>query len=201
MKKITLLLISMSFYCLLQAQIYVAFSYTTPPIPVADAGNDTTVTEGVPFQLTGAIHGGTAPFMHYWSPGLYLDDSTLLHPTVILSQGVSFTLFVLDDHGCEATDQVSINVIPDGIPSLEIPLFHLYPNPNSGQFTIDALGINTDRPWAMVLRNHIGRVVYKSDIPVTDGSANINLPDIATGMYLIEIIINGQRTTQKIVIQ
>ena len=72
----------------------------------ANAGNDTTVAAGQPFQLHGS--GGIS---YLWSPAQYLNDPTLPNPVAILHLTQVFTLKAFTPEGCETYAQVKISVV------------------------------------------------------------------------------------------
>ena len=56
--------------------------------------------------------GGTSPYFIKWSPSDFLDDTTIANPTITdLINTVVYNLYVSDDYGCYATQNV--NVHPD----------------------------------------------------------------------------------------
>jgi gliding motility-associated-like protein len=72
----------------------------------ANAGNDTTVAAGQPFQLNGS--GGIS---YSWSPAQYLNNPNIPNPTAVLQLSQVFTLTAYTPAGCETYDQVKVNVI------------------------------------------------------------------------------------------
>ncbi len=200
MKKLLFLTVFICLCGFLNAQVYIGFNHTPLPLPVANAGNDTTVIQSVPFQLNGSYSGGTAPFTHYWSPGMYLNDSTLLNPTAALSSSIVFTLYVTDNNQCVATDQVSITSTV-GIEKHNASDFVLYPNPNGGRFFIEGLPANTDLMFKLKIRNLLGELVYENELSSQGGKAEVRINGLVEGMYLLEMNIDGHRYTKKIFIR
>ncbi len=75
-----------------------------------NAGNDTTVCENTSFSLNGK--GGTS---FAWTPGAYLNDSTVANPSGTVSGTTTFFLKSYYSTGCFKTDSVVVNVYPKPI--------------------------------------------------------------------------------------
>lgn len=71
----------------------------------ANAGNDTLIAVGIPFQLQGS--GGDT---YQWNPPFGLDDPTLANPTAILDRDMDYMLTAFSPAGCSSTDTVRIRV-------------------------------------------------------------------------------------------
>jgi hypothetical protein len=201
MKHFLLPLLLISLGTFVHAQVYIGFNYTTPIGPVVNAGNDTSVTENKPFNLNGSISGGNSPFTSYWSPGMYLNDSTLVNPTAILPSGQTFTFTVRDDKGCLATDQVVIAVTPDGIEDLPGSGIRIYPNPNQGKITIEGFPENGGKGYELFLRTTLGETAYHENIRIEADRTDISLTGIAPGIYFLELVGKEQKRVFKIFIQ
>ncbi len=74
---------------------------------------------------------------------------------------------------------------------------NIYPNPNSGAFTIDIAGNNGNA--SILISDIAGRVV---DMKTTDGqSIYINAAQYAAGTYLVRVSANGKVFSQKVIVQ
>ena len=103
-------------------------------------------------------------------------------------------------HGCTNTAIVTITVNP--CVGLEETILangvSVYPNPNNGNFT---LGVSANVDELVIKITDIqGRVVYASvDNKVNAGFVKqISLDSQPSGMYLMQILANGEQTTEKI---
>jgi hypothetical protein len=82
------------------------------PPPVAQAGEDVTLCDGVPVTLAGRASGGRPPYTILWSPAAGLSSVRDLSPTVRTSASRVYTLTVTDANGCRASDEVAVTVAP-----------------------------------------------------------------------------------------
>ena len=80
--------------------------------PEADAGNDTTIANGVYAILHGSCTNGSGSYNYHWEPANLLVDPNLQHPqTVNLFSTTLFTLEVTDDSAsCQSTDLVTVTI-------------------------------------------------------------------------------------------
>jgi large repetitive protein len=80
-------------------------------LPVSDAGIDLEICAGDSIQLDGQLSGGTLPYNTIsWTPNATLSADDINDPWAdpVLSQ--VYSLQVIDDNGCVATDDVFVNV-------------------------------------------------------------------------------------------
>jgi hypothetical protein len=80
--------------------------------PVANAGNDTSILNGVTTTLHGSCTAGSGTYHYKWAPAAKLVNDSVQNPqTVNLFTTQVFTLNVTDDSvNCQATDMVTINI-------------------------------------------------------------------------------------------
>lgn len=79
-------------------------------------------------------------------------------------------------------------------------LFALYPNPARGQVQLQLNGYAG--PLALTIRNLLGRVVQRQQLQVSYGVAPvISLQRIPAGLYLVEMVTDAGRSTEKLLIQ
>ena len=80
--------------------------------PVANAGNDTSILNGVTTTLHGRCSGGSGSYHYKWTPSSKLVNDSIQNPqTVNLFTTQVFTLKVTDDSAsCQSTDMVTINI-------------------------------------------------------------------------------------------
>ncbi|WP_276134566.1 T9SS type A sorting domain-containing protein [Polluticoccus soli] len=65
------------------------------------------------------------------------------------------------------------------------PSVDLYPNPNSGRFKLE--GLTKNKPLSISIVNAIGQVVFATRITSATGSEDINIPNVANGIYQLQV--------------
>jgi uncharacterized protein (TIGR02145 family) len=88
------------------------FALTEINAPSVNAGNDTTVNNGVFITLHGNATGGTGPLTWHWEPvGMLVNPNVQAPVTVNLVTTTTFTLSVTDSIGCQAFSGVTVTVM------------------------------------------------------------------------------------------
>jgi gliding motility-associated-like protein len=88
-------------------------SATRTPVKVtvtsifADAGRDTTIIEGQTWGLQ--ARGG---IRYQWSPATGLNNDSIANPVASPTKTTTYRVVVTNELGCQATDEVTITVIP-----------------------------------------------------------------------------------------
>lgn len=82
------------------------------PLPIAFAGNDTTVCRIERLYLGGPATGGTGPYTYAWSPATDLSSTTIMRPIATPRQTRTWVLTVTDAKGCKGYDTVTVFVRP-----------------------------------------------------------------------------------------
>ncbi len=87
---------------------------------IVDAGTDQSVCPGgsVPIGGSPAITNGVAPVSYGWTPTTGLSSPSVLNPTATPAATTTYTLTVLDNTGCTASDAVTITVYPNATVNL-----------------------------------------------------------------------------------
>jgi gliding motility-associated-like protein len=84
---------------------------TVQALPVASAGNDTTICAFANVTI-GGNPTGPATGIYNWSPGTLFVDSTLANPQVNVTQDTQLVVFVTDSTtGCSSSDTVQISIL------------------------------------------------------------------------------------------
>jgi PKD repeat protein len=109
----------------------------------------------------------------------------------ILETGL-YTVIVSDDNGCN--NSASLYVLISGINSEENDLsIFIYPNPSSGNFTIELLNSTTVGEVSIDVVNTLGQIIasFTEKISSFQFKKEINLGDVACGVYLVDIKIGN----------
>lgn len=79
--------------------------------------------------------------------------------------------------------------------------FSVSPNPNNGSFHLNLSGLGADRATVKIV-NMVGQHVYSSEMESLNNTATkeIQLNDVANGVYFIKVTTHQQTLTKKIVI-
>jgi len=82
-------------------------------------------------------------------------------------------------------------------------MYTIYPNPSNGSFKIAVNGLTNEKDAQIRISNMMGQVIYQANATVSDGNtlSNISLPNIANGIYLLQIISQDNTYTSRIAIQ
>jgi PKD repeat protein len=105
----------------------------------------------------------------------------------------------------ESSYTLVIHVVISGVKTVinDGNTYTIYPNPNNGSFRIAINGLESEKNAQIRISNMIGQVVYQADEAVTGGNtlSNISMPNVSNGIYLLQIITNGNTYNSRIAIQ
>ncbi len=171
----------------------------TQPSTLSESIGAITCTNNL-VKATVTAAGGTSPYTYLWSPG-----GGTKATMSSLSQGV-YTITVTDKHGCIDTVSKNLTCAParlDGVDKGTSPEccgaldnISLYPNPNTGQFTLTGL----EQGMAVEIYDYTGRKV--SGIIASDITIELNISDQPNGIYLIRILdSSGNLVSRKKVVK
>lgn len=156
----------------------------TTPVTVskgaAFAGNDTTVLDGVPFQLNG---NGEGSFL--WSPATGLSAVTVQHPTATLTEDQTYELTVLNAQGCVAKDVVTITVFKGS--AIYVPNAFT-PNRDGRNDVLRAKFVGVKKLFYFTIYNRWGQIVFSTTNPaqVWDGTFRGKLQTSASFVWMIK---------------
>lgn len=88
-------------------------SLTVTPI-IVDAGSDKTIACGSAAQLdvVATNYTGTEPLIYKWTPATGLDNDAIANPKSTVTSDIVYTVTVITEGGCEASDEVGVTVTP-----------------------------------------------------------------------------------------
>ena len=122
---------------------------------------------------TETVTGGTPDYEIVWSD----IDGNPVDPAG-LSQG-TYTVMVTDENGCVATTEVIVNF--NSIVDIDVFEFSMFPNPSTGDFTIQMPQAFNDVTIQIV--DGVGRVIYSEQYSVLQGNTVLSLSSVAAGTY------------------
>ena len=136
---------------------------------------DETTTGANDGTATVAADLGTAPYTYLWDDALTQTTATATG----LEPG-TYTATVTDANGCVANATATVNAAPNSIvDNADNSAFEIYPNPNSGTFSVKLRNDNS----RIVIRNVIGQVVFSKTVNSTIETIQLN--DVNSGVYFI----------------
>jgi hypothetical protein len=150
----------------------------TEPTPISVSGSVTnsssTFNDG---SISLLISGGTAPYSCMWIQGTSSSSTNITN----LAPGF-YQVVITDANGCATADTFTVGVLAGIIGIKGNTGLNIYPNPNKGSFILqstDAAGKE------YIISDMLGRVVAQQKI--TSNNQNIELQNISTGSYTIQI--------------
>lgn len=147
------------------------------PLPLLDAGPDTSVSFGFSTQLQGISPAATGVD---WSPGLTVTDNASLITDVRPLETTTYTLTVTDQFGCVNTDDLTVEVINDF--SLLIANV-LTPNGDGKNDTWKILNSDAFEVLHIKVVDRWGKTVYQADNYTSAWDGNVNLDALPEGTY------------------
>ena len=94
--------------------------------------------------------------------------------------------------GCEVIDAIGISELSNG------SWVSLYPNPNNGSFTLELNGGDAEE-INIEIRNIVGQTVYSTKAQ-TGNKIQINLENISTGVYFVNVQSVSLQISKQIVV-
>ena len=140
--------------------------------------------------------GGSNEYTYSWDPAENLDDSHAQAPVFTATEAGDFTYTVTVSDGTEtATASVTFKVIDNtNVNEIVAENVTIFPNPASSVININ--GLSDFANLEVNVLNLQGQVVM-----TVVNSLEINVVDVAAGVYFIKIDCDGQQYLQKIVIK
>ncbi len=104
---------------------------------------------------------------------------------------------------CSTTDMDTSFGAPQqtGLTAANIIELNVYPNPNTGKFSIEFNSMQAG-PLKIVVYNYLGQELYNISRPDFTGSTSMDfdLRDVASSFYIVKIEINGQVLYRKVLV-
>jgi hypothetical protein len=165
---------------------------TVNSLPTVNASTSSSVICTLPTQQTATL-SATGAITYTWSNSTN-GSSTAVSPSVTTTYTVTGT----DANGCENMAVITQSVgTCAGIANVNgnNAAISVYPNPNNGLFILEVrdMGLSTQ----FVVVNVLGEVVLSE--PVTQEKTQINIADLKSGIYFVEVYQNNTRQVIKLI--
>ncbi|MBK8787007.1 MAG: gliding motility-associated C-terminal domain-containing protein [Chitinophagaceae bacterium] len=166
-------------------------------MPFANAGPDTIVVYGQPYQLQGT---GSGSGTFSWTPVAGLSNATISNPVARLSKDERFFLTTTSAGGCVAIDDVFIKVVTDF--DVYVPLAFT-PNGNNNNDVLIPYPVGIKQLNYFKIFNRYGQLIYSTKQLGNgwDGKINGKLQPVGTYVWILQAvnvlgqIINKNGTT------
>ncbi|MBA2406546.1 MAG: PKD domain-containing protein [Chitinophagales bacterium] len=112
-----------------------------------------------------------------------------------------YNVVITDSNGCVSS--AGVNVTITAINEVEgSDYVSIYPNPSNGNFVIDLLNAQINDEITIIVMDVFGRIVfsYQENAIAKDWKTEIDLIEIATGVYVIEVKLKDSYVRKKIVV-
>jgi Secretion system C-terminal sorting domain/PKD domain len=109
-------------------------------------------------------------------------------------QTFNVCLRVTSQPGCQSQSCNDISIDLVGIEDKDLQFFAIYPNPNKGSFTISIGEINGD--MQIDITDATGKLIHVVDTDNITTSYQVQLENVATGIYMVNVK-NGETTTSQ----
>ncbi|MBQ6082745.1 MAG: carboxypeptidase regulatory-like domain-containing protein [Bacteroidales bacterium] len=166
------------------------------PLEIEASVESDTICTAQTNMLFVSAAGGSGNYTYSWSPADYLDDATSQTPVFTPGEIGDYTYTVTVSDGTESmSETVSFTVTEcDGVAEIPAENVEVYPNPASSMITIE--GIGNYNNLEVVIVNLQGQVVK-----TVNNSLEINVQDVKSGVYFININCDGSQMIKKIVVE
>ena len=172
------------------------------PLVYISASPGIYVTPGTPVTLSSAVYNaGTGALYQWYLNGVAITgatNKTFTIPSVTMADTVRLEVTstmncAIPAFGTSNTVVVQTNV---GVANVTASLENigLFPNPNSGNFTVKGLLTENNGPVTFDITNLVGQVVYteQATFNSTELNKTISLKNIPDGVYVLRITQDGQ---------
>jgi hypothetical protein len=138
--------------------------------------------------ITTVAGNGTQGFS---GDGAYATDAQINANAVIIdSQGILY----ISDFGNNRIRMVYNTLAVPFINKVEIPQqYELFPNPNNGSMTLKQ-SVTDGEPVSVEITDIVGQSIYKDKLLFNGNLSNLQLGNIAPGMYLLQLTDSQNRT-------
>ena len=144
--------------------------HVTPAVKIF-AGRDTVAAINQPIQLN-AVELGTAGVTSYsWSPGLYLNNTSIANPVATLPQDHRYVVTGITADGCEGADDILIKVYLG--PDIYVPT-GFTPDNNGMNDILRAIPVGIKEFRYFRVYNRWGQMIFSTQDPKRGWDGRIN---------------------------
>lgn len=184
--------------------ILVQFTTASAPLPVINFTynqSNTTVTNAtVDFDATGTTDGQV--FVWTTNNGTNIQTGVTIQEAYAQNGNDTVHLSVMNTCGSVDTSFV-INIQGIGIEDNMISrTLKVYPNPNQGKFRV-SFELDGLKQVGLSVQNALGQQVYAKELGKVSGIQNedLDISNLAKGIYVLQVNANGQRSNFRITVQ
>ena len=173
-----------------------------------DQVNDTTVGTVTHYMLTVDLGGvndtiSTNSYPYTLDAGAnlesYLWNDGSMNQTLDVNADGWYDVLVTDTNGCEAFDSVYVQ-LTIGINTIDGISLNIYPNPNNGEFTLNA-NFNTAIDFTLDIINLNGKTIYSKEFNGVDTiNESIDIDEYSKGVYYVRIVNENFVKQEKVIV-
>jgi hypothetical protein len=140
---------------------------------------------------TVVLDAGTGYAGYLWSTG----DIT---QTIEVTQSGDYSVTVTSSEGCEGSDEVNVdaNLSVASINGYELSI---YPNPVRDQLFVSYQGVSQN--VLVQCYSLTGALVIQETIQVGQSSNSINVSELPVGMYVMQLVVDGEKIQHRFTVQ
>jgi gliding motility-associated-like protein len=166
--------------------------YAVAP-PVVSAGPNKTILQGDKISLDASATGAIT---YLWTPPQGLSASNILNPEASPAVTTVYTLSAFNSHGCSASRDVEVVVLPDCIKVMEA----FTPNGDGTNDVWKIMNGSCINKAKVIVYNRYGSIIFQSNDYRNDWNGTYNGKPVPDGTYYYNMeyeLINGKKVLTK----
>lgn len=140
--------------------------------------------------FSGFLAGQTVQFT-------YDASGNRIHREIIYQENIPDSTGIANDTTVMKSSELTANVTKEYTATIGKQTIKIYPNPNSGFFTVKIEGWDAGSKAEMTMTSLAGKSIVEEKI--TGETTKVRFHNQPDGTYLLTIILNGKRETWKVV--